>query len=43
LRALVISVIPTDLPPHAESALRSYQNLRFLAILKASAITNGSR
>jgi hypothetical protein len=43
LRVLLIGVIPTDRPPHAESALRSYQNLRLWAILKASAITNGSR
>jgi hypothetical protein len=29
--ALLISVIPADLPPHAESALRSQRNLAFLA------------
>jgi hypothetical protein len=35
----VIGVIPPDLPPDAESALRSQKNLRFWAILSASAIT----
>jgi len=38
-----MSVIPTDLPPHAESALGSTKTFGLGAILSDSAITPGSR